>query len=81
MADPIPDQNNIKVVTDSGPGDQRCSVERLREFEQWKYGMFIHWGMSTFDGLELSACEPIETYAPTDLDVDEWISAARDAGM
>lgn len=81
MADPIPDQNNIKEVSEQGKGEQRLSIEKLQDFMQWKYGMFIHWGMSTFDGLELSACEPIETYDPTDLDVDEWISVARDAGM
>lgn len=81
MADPIPDQNNINIVDDAGQGDQRLSVEQLKAFESWQYGMFIHWGMSTYDGLELSACEPIETYNPTDLNVDEWISVARDAGM
>lgn len=81
MADPIPDQNNIKLADTQSNGDQRLSVEKLKEFEAWKYGMFIHWGMSTFDGKELSACEPIETYQPTDLNVDEWISVARDAGM
>ena len=81
MADPIPDQTNITIVDGDGIGHQRLSMKRLREFESWKYGMFIHWGMSTFDGKELSACEPIETYQPTDLKVDEWISVARDAGM
>lgn len=81
MADPIPDQTNIKLVEDKGSGDQRLAVEKLQEFQQWKYGMFIHWGMSTFHGKELSACEPIETYNPTDLNVDEWISVAHDAGM
>lgn len=81
MAEPIPDQTNIKPVDDNGAGDQRLTIEKLQEFQQWKYGMFIHWGMSTFDGKELSACEPIETYNPTDLNVDEWISVARDAGM
>lgn len=81
MADPIPDQTHIKLVDDHGAGEQRLTIEKLQEFEQWKYGMFIHWGMSTFDGLELSACEPIETYDPSDLNVDEWISVARDAGM
>ncbi len=81
MADPIPDQNNIRIVDNGGPGEQRLSIPQLQEFQQWKYGMFIHWGMSTFDGKELSACEPIGTYAPTDLDVDEWVSVARDAGM
>jgi alpha-L-fucosidase len=46
------------------------------------YGMFIHFGMSTFDGEELSKGDkPSEYYAPSKLDVDQWISVARDAGM
>ncbi|WOO43528.1 alpha-L-fucosidase [Rubellicoccus peritrichatus] len=81
MADPIPDQNNIKLVSTEGTGEQRLSLEKLQAYMQWQYGMFIHWGMSTFDGMDLSACEPIGTYNPTDLNVDEWISVARDAGM
>lgn len=81
MAEQIPDQNNIKIPGETGKGKQRLTLEQLKDFQSWKYGMFIHWGMSFFDGKELSAGEPIETYAPTDLNVDQWISVARDAGM
>jgi alpha-L-fucosidase len=53
--------------------------------EQWralKYGLFIHFGMSTFSGREIdNGDEPSTTYAPTDLDVDQWIRVAHDAGM
>jgi alpha-L-fucosidase len=63
-------------------GAQRLSVERLKEWEALGYGMFLHFGMSTFDGKELSdGRSPVTLYAPDALDVDQWVSVARDAGM
>lgn len=63
-------------------GGQRLGVERLQRWEALGYGMFIHYGMSTFVGQELpSGKDPLSMYAPTALDVDQWISVARDAGM
>jgi len=61
---------------------QRLSLERLRAFEALEYGMFIHYGMSTFVGNELpDGKDPASVYAPSNLDVSQWISVARDAGM
>ena len=60
--------------------------ERIDEWQSLKYGMFLHFGMATFTGrpdenaME-NAAEPSKTYAPKDLDVDQWIRVARDAGM
>ena len=63
-------------------GAQRLSLERLRAWESLGYGMFIHFGMSTFDGNELSdGRAPASLYSPDALDVDQWVSVARDAGM
>ena len=63
-------------------GAQRLSRDRLRAWEALGYGMFIHFGMSTFVGQELpSGKEPSSTYAPEKLDVDQWVQVARDAGM
>ena len=63
-------------------GAQRLSVERLKAWESLGYGMFIHFGMSTFDGKELSdGRAPATLYAPDTLDVEQWVSVARDAGM
>lgn len=63
-------------------GAQRLSVERLRQFEALGYGMFIHFGMSTFSGKELgTGQDPPALYNPDKLDVDQWVSVARDAGM
>lgn len=63
-------------------GSQRLSIEKLKGWESLDYGMFIHFGMSTFDGEELSRGDkPSTFYNPTRLDVDQWIQVARDAGM
>jgi alpha-L-fucosidase len=48
--------------------------------------MFLHFGMATFTGRAsendpLNAKEPSTRYAPTNLDVDQWMRVARDAGM
>lgn len=63
-------------------GEQRLAVEKLQEWESLGYGMFLHFGISTFLGEELpSGREPSSAYAPDKLDVDQWVSVARDAGM
>ncbi len=63
-------------------GAQRLSVAALKRWEAMKFGMFIHFGMSTFVGAELpSGSEPSTLYAPDKLDVDQWVSIARDTGM
>lgn len=70
------------TISPDRAGRQRHSLERLRRWEALEYGMFIHFGMSTFDANELSFGDtPSTRYAPDRLDVDQWISVARDAGM
>ena len=66
----------------AGEGFQRLPLAELRAWEALRYGMFIHFGMSTFVGCELPmGDDPSTRYAPDRLDVDQWISVARDAGM
>ena len=63
-------------------GRQRLSVAQLQQWEKACYGMFIHFGMSTFVENELpDGRAPARDYAPDKLDVDQWVSVARDAGM
>jgi len=63
-------------------GSQRLSMEKLKQWENLGYGMFIHFSMNTYDGDEFSRGDkPASYYNPTKLDVDQWISVARDAGM
>ncbi len=63
-------------------GDQRLSLEKLQAWEKLGYGMFIHFGMSTFDGAELSDGQaPPTLYAPDRLSVRQWLETASRAGM
>lgn len=63
-------------------GKQRLSIEKLQAWEKLAFGMFIHFGMSTYDGVELSKGDfPATAYNPDKLDVGQWISIARDTGM
>jgi alpha-L-fucosidase len=63
-------------------GAQRLSLRKLRQWEALGYGMFIHFGMSTFVGEELpKGTHPASLYNPDRLDVAQWIQIARDAGM
>ena len=46
------------------------------------YGMFIHFGMNTYNGLEWSeGKDPASLYNPTELDCEQWVKTARDAGF
>ena len=68
-------------------GAQRLSLERLKQYESLGYGMFISYGVQAFvDGCIHSGKTkrrdvPASAYAPDKLDVGQWISVARDAGM
>ena len=63
-------------------GAQRLPLSALRAWEQLGYGLFIHFGMSTFDGVECNAgTTPVSAYTPHELDVRSWVRTAREAGM
>lgn len=67
-------------ANDSG-GSQRLSRSRLEAWEELGLGIFLHFGMSTYDGQEISpGTEPASTYSPDALDVDSWVRIAADAG-
>ncbi|TGV04176.1 alpha-L-fucosidase [Flavivirga rizhaonensis] len=62
--------------------NQRLSKKKLEQWQDLKYGMFIHYGMSTFLGEELpDGKAPINAYNPTNLDVGQWVKVAKEAGM
>lgn len=57
---------------------------RQLEYQDWEMGIFFHFGIRTFyeghrdwDGRPM----PPEGFNPTALDADDWIGAARAAGM
>jgi alpha-L-fucosidase len=46
------------------------------------YGMFIHFGVNTFNELEWSNGKlPVSSYNPDKLDCDQWIKTAKEAGF
>ena len=66
----------------SAVGAEATDADLITSWQQLRYGMFIHFGMSTFTGREIDdGDQPSTTYAPTKLKVDQWIRVARDAGM
>ena len=68
--------------TNDGQGHQRLPIERLDRWRAMDYGMFIHYGLATFTSQERGGgLQPIDDYAPEDLDVEQWVKVARDAGM
>lgn len=63
-------------------GHQRLTLKQLHAWEAMRRGMFIHFGMSTYLGTDRPTKQELAaTYAPDQLDVDQWVSAARDAGF
>ncbi|MBU4271671.1 MAG: alpha-L-fucosidase [Planctomycetes bacterium] len=78
----------LGAATESaGAGSQRLSLEQLQKWESLQYGMFIHFGITTFvqdgipDSYAVQRNSPAMRYAPDRLDIDQWVSVARDAGM
>lgn len=46
------------------------------------YGMFIHFGMNTFNQQEWSeGADDVTVYNPSQLDCEQWARVARDAGF
>jgi alpha-L-fucosidase len=72
----------VSCAKPPAPSPAEAKTALLAEWEGFKMGMFIHYGMSTFTGQEFgeTPAEPA-VYAPTSLDVDQWIRVARDGGM
>ena len=69
---------NPAIVRNSATADE-AAIARWREFG---YGMFIHFGMSTFVGNEYGTGKELSTaYVPTALDVDQWVRVAHNARM
>ncbi|MGZ7065371.1 MAG: alpha-L-fucosidase [Candidatus Aminicenantales bacterium] len=73
------------VLTISCSPGRSPAVGRTRVLADWeglKFGMFIHYGMSTFTGFEFGEV-PADSavYAPSRLDVDQWVRVAKEAGM
>jgi len=67
------------IPTDT-KGAQRLSVERLKKWQALEFGMFIHFGIATYN-LDLPNLKPSDYCPPRPVDTDQWARVARDAGM
>ena len=66
-----------------GVTTQARDLEKLhKEFLSWKFGMFIHFNMSTFvpGGWSTGREDPLK-FAPENLDIGQWADAAKAAKM
>lgn len=72
--------------------DHTSSMDnRLQWWQEARYGMFIHWGISSLAGEEISwsrngyGAAKYDSLAlrfnPKDFNADEWVKIAKDAGM
>lgn len=62
------------------PSTQPTQAQKAK-FDNW-YGMFIHFGINTFNNTEWSNGKlPLSSYAPTGIDTDQWARVAYQAGM
>ncbi len=75
---------NVPAQDASNPDPQQNSVEQLqRDFRKLEFGMFIHYNMATYKGVQWVAGYP----SPADfdpggkVDTDAWADAAKAAGM
>lgn len=50
-------------------------------WQQTGFGIFHHFGLNTYHGLEWSdGTLPADSFNPVDLDADQWVQLAKDAG-
>jgi alpha-L-fucosidase len=60
---------------------QKPSKEQLSQIARG-YGMFIHFGINTFNEIEWSKGDlPALSFNPTNLNCDQWIKTAKEAGF
>jgi alpha-L-fucosidase len=72
---PVSAGNGQSPTTEIPNDCQRAQIAR-------RYGMFLHFGINTFHDQEWTdgTLAP-KSYAPTAIDADQWVGAAKDAGM
>jgi alpha-L-fucosidase len=64
------------------PQSDETLKKKQEEFLKWKFGMFLHFNMSTFSGSEWSnGYEDTTLFRPSRLDCNQWLEAAKAAGM
>ena len=71
---------SMKDSTVAIPSSRQTNL--LRRWQELKFGMFIHYGLSTFTGdWQTNKNASPAAYAPSNLNVRQWVRTARSAGM
>ncbi len=69
-------QHNLAPAADPAP------AKLGEKFLKWKFGLFLHFNIATFNGQEwANGYEDPLTFAPDKLDCAQWADAAKAAGM
>jgi len=84
----------LLIISCTNPGQNKPQTNFDKELAWWKdakFGMFIHWGISTLEGFEISWSRSsygpekydrlAQRFNPVDFDADKWISVAENTGM
>jgi hypothetical protein len=54
----------------------------VEDYVSLGFGAMVCWNMSTFGAAEWApADQPVDTWNPTGMDIDQWLNAIADAGM
>lgn len=62
--------------------NQRVDAEKLKQWEQLKFGAMIHYGLPTFTGWEQDPFSPSPAvYDPFSLSVDQWVDGFARLGL
>ncbi|MDH4201979.1 MAG: alpha-L-fucosidase [Phycisphaerae bacterium] len=70
----------------------KAEPKAIKEWQDMRFGMFIHWGPVSLTGHEIGWSRGRETsieeydqlykkFNPTEFNADEWVKTAKDAGM
>ena len=71
---------NVILAQQISPTDKPNKAQQLQI--KRAYRMFMHFGINTFSGDEWSdGTVVVDKYNPTELDCDQWVRVARDAGF
>jgi alpha-L-fucosidase len=72
-----------EMIKNPPPADAPApSPERVQEFKNLKWGMFICWSFSTFSGKEWTGgVKDVAFFKATGCDTDQWAQTAKEAGM
>jgi alpha-L-fucosidase len=63
-------------------GETPATTPLQEAFLQWKFGLFLHFNVATFNNQEwANGYEDPATFVPDKLDCGQWADAARAAGM